>query len=83
MKKSKIAIIIIALVALITLGSSIVVVNQNEFKLVKRFGKVDRVQTTSGILFKVPFIETADTLPKEVLLYDIAESEVTSHDTYE
>lgn len=37
MKKSKIAIIIIALAAIITLGSSIVVVNQNEFKLVKQF----------------------------------------------
>lgn len=80
MKKSKIAIIIIAILALITLGSSIEVVNQNEFKLVKRFGKVDRVQTTSGICFKIPFIETADTLPKEVLLYDIAESEVITSD---
>ena len=49
MKKSKIAIIIIAVVALITLGSSIEVVNQDEFKLVKRFGKVDRVQTLSLI----------------------------------
>ena len=35
MKKSKIAIIIIAVVALITLGSSIEVVNQDEFKLVR------------------------------------------------
>ena len=75
MKKSKIAIIIIAVVALITLGSSIEVVNQDEFKLVKRFGKVDRVQTTSGICFKIPFVETADTLPKE-----IAESEVITSD---
>ena len=75
MKKSKIAIIIIAVVALITLGSSIEVVNQDEFKLVKRFGKVDRVQTTSGICFKIPFVETADTLPK-----DIAESEVITSD---
>lgn len=80
MKKSKIAIIIIAVVALITLGSSIEVVNQDEFKLVKRFGKVDRVQTTSGICFKIPFVETADTLPKEILLYDIAESEVITSD---
>ena len=80
MKKSKIAIIIIAVVALITLGSSIEVVNQDEFKLVKRFGKVDRVQTTSGICFRIPFVETADTLPKEILLYDIAESEVITSD---
>ena len=80
MKKSKIAIIIIVVIALITLGSSIEVVNQDEFKLVKRFGKVDRVQTTSGICFKIPFVETADTLPKEILLYDIAESEVITSD---
>ena len=80
MKKSKIFIIIIAIVALIILGSSIEVVNENEFKLVKRFGKVDRVQTQSGICFLVPFVETADTLPKEILIYDIAESEVITSD---
>lgn len=80
MKKSKIFIIIIAIVALIILGSSIEIVNENEFKLVKRFGKVDRVQTESGICFLVPFVETADTLPKEILIYDIAESEVITSD---
>ena len=80
MKKSKIFIIIIAIIALIVLGSSIEVVNENEYKLVKRFGKVDRVQTQSGICFLVPFVETADTLPKEILIYDIAESEVITSD---
>lgn len=80
MKKSKIFIIIIAIVALVILGSSIEVVNENEYKLVKRFGKVDRVQTQSGICFLVPFVETADTLPKEILIYDIAESEVITSD---
>lgn len=80
MKKSKIFIIIAAVFALILLASSIEVVNENEFKLVKRFGKVDRVQTTSGVCFLIPFFETADTLPKEILLYDIAESEVITSD---
>ena len=53
MKKSKIAIIIIAVVALITLGSSIEVVNQDEFKLVKRFGKVDRLRPEYVLRFRL------------------------------
>lgn len=80
MKKRKIVIIIIAVLAIIVLASSIEVVNEDEFKLVKRFGKVDRVQTTAGVCFVIPFVETADTLPKEILIYDIAESEVITSD---
>lgn len=80
MKKSKIAIIIVAVLALIVLSSSIAVVNENEYKLVKRFGKVDRVQTEAGVCFVVPFLESVDTLPKEILVYDIAESEVITSD---
>lgn len=80
MKKTKIALIIVAFLAIIIASSSVVVVNENEFKLIKRFGKIDRVQTEAGVYFILPFFETADTLPKEVLLYDIAESEVITSD---
>lgn len=60
--------------------SSMVITNQNEYKLVRQFGKVDRVIDTAGISFKVPFIETVDTLPKELLIYDLAESDIISKD---
>lgn len=80
MKKKGIVAIIAALFVIIVLGASIDIVNENEFKLVKRFGKVDRVITDAGVCFLIPFFETADTLPKEMLLYDIAESEVITSD---
>lgn len=57
-----------------------VVTNQNEYKLIRQFGKVDRVIDTPGISFKIPFIETADTLPKELLLYDLQASDIISRD---
>ena len=80
MKKKTIFFIILALIAVMVIGSSVIVVNQNEYKLVKQFGKVDRVVTEPGIRLLIPFIETADTLPKQMLLYDIAESEVITSD---
>lgn len=53
---------------------------QDEYKLVRVFGKVDRVITEAGISFKIPFVEEVDTLPKEILLYDLATSDVITKD---
>ncbi|MBQ0005503.1 MAG: protease modulator HflC [Clostridiales bacterium] len=80
MKKRTGFLVAIVVFVLIVLFSSITVVNQNEYKLIKRFSKIDRVKTEAGICFMIPFIETADTLPKQTLLYDIAESEVITSD---
>ncbi len=83
MNKKKImtgTIIIIAIFAFITLCSSIVVTYQNEYKLVKVFGKIDRVIENEGLSFKIPFVEATDTLPKNILIYDLATSEVITKD---
>ena len=81
MKKSKSVIVLVILaIIVIVLNAATTVANENEYKLIKRFGKVDRVQTEAGIYFVLPFAETVDTLPKEILLYDIAESEVITSD---
>ena len=53
MKKKGIVAIIAALFVIIVLGASIDIVNENEFKLVKRFGKVDRVITDAGVCFLI------------------------------
>ncbi len=65
---------------IVLLGSSIVVTQQNEYKLIRQFGKVNRILDTPGISLKIPFLESADTLPKEILLYDIAPSDVITKD---
>ena len=75
--------IIFGVIAIAVLGlglSSLVVTYDNEYKLVKKFSKVDRVITTSGVQFKIPFIEQTDTLPRSVQLYDMATSDVITKD---
>ena len=71
---------LIAVVALILLGSSMVVTKQNQFKLIRQFGRVQRVVTDAGLSFRIPFIESVDTIPKELLLYDLPSSDVITSD---
>lgn len=71
---------IIVAVALIVFGSSVVVTYNDQYKLVKQFGKVDRVIKDSGVNFKIPFVEKTDVLPRNVQLYDLASSDVITKD---
>lgn len=71
---------ILAVVLLVILGNSIVVCQENEYKLIRQFGKVQRVVSSSGLTFKVPFIQSVDTVPKEILLYDLPASDVITSD---
>lgn len=76
----KILIIVMALAIIIGLGGSLVVTKENEYKLIREFGRVSRVIDTAGLSFKIPLIQSADTLPKEILLYDLAASDVITMD---
>ena len=80
MKKKNIIIAAGAVVLLIGLGASVTVTAQNEYKLIRQFGKVSRVIDNPGISMKVPFIQSAATLPKETLLYDLEPSDVITRD---
>ena len=60
--------------------SCIVVTGEDEYTLVRQFGKIDHVESEAGLSFKVPFVQTVDTLPKKVLLYDLAPSDVITKD---
>ena len=70
----------LVLIALFVLANSMVVTKQNQFKLIRQFGRVDRVVSVPGLSFKVPFIESVDTVPKELLLYDLPASDVITSD---
>ncbi len=82
MKKKIIGIVsAIAVIAIIVIGySSAVVVEEDEYQLVRQFGKVDRVISTSGLHFKIPFLEDTVSLPKEILLFDMTSSDVITKD---
>lgn len=68
------------IIAYFVMSSCFVVCKEDEYKLVRQFGKVDRTITDSGLFFKIPFIETVDTVPKKILLYDLPVSDVITSD---
>lgn len=76
----KVGITIAALFILIVLGSSVVITNENEYSLIRQFGKVDHVVGNAGVSFKIPLIQSVDKLPKEILLYDLSASDVITSD---
>lgn len=81
MKTIRNASIIIVLLALLFVGAnSLVVTNENQYSLIRQFGKVDHVVDHAGVSFKIPFIQSVDTLPKETLLYDLSSSDVITSD---
>ena len=70
----------VRLTLLIIGSSSIVVTNENEYSLIRQFGKVDHVVSSAGVTFKIPFVQSVDKLPKEILLYDLSSSDVITSD---
>lgn len=81
MKIFKRATLIILLFAALIIGSScFVVTNENQYSLIRQFGKIDHVVDEAGISFKIPFIQSVDTLPKQILLYDLSPSDVITSD---
>ena len=82
MKKNFIkAIITLLLLVLIFVGfSSLVITKENEYKVIRQFGKIDHVETKAGVSFKIPFLQTEATLPKCILVYDLSPSDVITQD---
>lgn len=76
----KIILVIVLLALLITGASSIVITRENEYSLVRQFGKINHVVTEAGISFKIPFLQSVDKLPNQVLLYDLPSSDVITSD---
>lgn len=76
----KIAIVFVLAVLLIVGSSSIVITQENEYSLIRQFGKIDHVESDAGISFKVPFIQSVDKVTKATLLYDLSPSDVITRD---
>lgn len=70
----------VAVAAVVLLFSSLVVTEENQYTMVRQFGKISRVIDEPGLSFKVPFVQTTSTYPKQTLLYDLTPSEVITRD---
>lgn len=73
-------VVVIIAAVFVLLLNSMVITKENQFKLIRQFGRVERVQTQAGLSFKIPFVESVDTIPKELLIYDLPASDVITSD---
>ncbi|MDI9509078.1 MAG: protease modulator HflC [Bacillota bacterium] len=72
--------VFILLAAIIVLSNSLVITKENEYSLIKRFGKIERVIDNAGLSLKTPFVESVDKLPKDIQFYDMPTSDVITLD---
>lgn len=80
-KKSMIITVIAALfVVFVLVNAGLVVTYPNEYTVIKQFGKIESIRSEAGLSLKIPFIQTAEKIEKEVLLYDLAVSDVMTKD---
>ena len=80
--KKKIIAALIAVIAFIGISQSMFVLEQGEYAIVKQFGEVVAIHDEPGMKMKVPFIQSVDTLPNKVLVYDLPISEVITNRNY-
>jgi len=82
MKKGKKNFIIIALliVVLIVVSEAMYTTNENEYSVVKQFGKIVATNDTAGLRFKTPFAQSVAYVPKAKQIYDLPASEVITSD---
>jgi membrane protease subunit HflC len=79
-KISGVLIAVLIIVGIIILLSSLIITREDKYTLVKRFGKIERIIDTAGLSIKTPFVETVDTMPKNIQFYDMPESDVITMD---
>ncbi len=72
--------VIIILIAAVCLVNSMYIVRENEYGVVKQFGKISVIREEAGLYFKIPFIEEFSTLPRNLQMYDVPSSELLTSD---
>ena len=83
MKKGKSKWIILAVILVgifVAANSFLVVTYPNEYTVIKQFGKIVDIRQTPGLSMKIPIVQTAEKIENEVLLYDLAVSDVMTKD---
>lgn len=80
MKTYKIVIRLIAILAIFLVSNMMYVLEPNESALVKQFGRVVSEQSSPGVYFKVPFIQTVTYTNMAEHLYDLEASDVITSD---
>jgi modulator of FtsH protease HflC len=80
-KYTKFGIFFVILFALIIfLLTNVFVVKEGEYRVIRQFGEVVRIENTPGLSYKIPFVQSVSTLPKYQMTYDVSEAEINTKD---
>lgn len=60
--------------------TSLFIVKTGEYKVVRQFGEVVRIEKEPGLSYKIPFLQSITTLPKHQMTYDVSEAEINTKD---
>ena len=86
MKKinKKVFLIPCLILGLFLLDSAMVVTQPGEYRVIKQFGKIVRVETNdgsqAGISWRIPFLQTETSITSKVIISDLAASDVMTSD---
>ncbi|WP_010678387.1 protease modulator HflC [Bacillus timonensis] len=72
--------ILIVLILIGILIANLFIVREGEYKVIRQFGEVVRIVETPGLSYKIPFIQSVETLPKYQMIYDVEEAEINTKD---
>lgn len=72
--------LVILLVILGMILSNLFVVKEGEYKVIRQFGEVVRIESEPGLNYKIPFVQSVSTLPKYQMTYDVSEAEINTKD---
>ena len=80
MKNNKILLLVILVLAVFLGVSSTYSLRENEYGIRLQFNKIVAIDESSGLYFKIPFIQNVRKVPKSIQLYDIRPSDVMTSD---
>lgn len=72
--------LLIILAILILLVTNLFIVKEGEYRVIRQFGEVVRIEKSPGLSYKIPFIQSVSTLPKYQMTYDVQEAEINTKD---
>lgn len=78
--KKVILLVIILILGAVFLWNNLYVVQVNEYKVVRQFGRIVQTIDEPGLNFKIPFIQSISSLPKYTLIYDVPPAEINTLD---
>lgn len=80
-KYTRVGIVLLVVILIIALViANLFIVREGEIRVVRQFGEVVRVIDTPGLSYKIPFIQSVETLPKYQMVYDSQPTEINTKD---